>query len=130
DGKTIAFSWWRRGGRRDIYVLDVATRAITAVTEDRAYDLEPRFSADGKLLYFVSDRTGVYNLYAYEFATKKIWQATNVVNGVFDPDVSPDGKTVVFVGFVADGYTLETAALDRANWREAAPPLLDRPDAT
>src|SRR5439155_12960446 len=67
---------------------------------------------------------------AYEFATKKTWQATNVVNGVFDPDVSPDGKTVVFVGFVADGYTLETAALDRANWREAAPPLLDRPDAT
>jgi hypothetical protein len=128
DGKTIAFSWWRRGGRRDIYLMDVATRAITAVTDDRAYDLEPRFSADGTLLYFVSDRTGVYNLYAYEFATKKLFQATNVVNGVFDPTISPDGKTVAFVGFVADGYTLETAALDRATWREAAPPLLDRPD--
>lgn len=128
DGKTIAFSWWKRGGRRDIYVIDVATRAVTAITSDRAYDLEPRFSSDGKLIYFVSDRTGVYNLYAYELETKKFFQITNVVNGVFDPSISPDGKTVAFIGFVADGYTLETATLDRATWREASPPLLDRPD--
>lgn len=130
DGKTLAFSWWRRGGRRDIYLMDVATRAVTQITDDRAYDLEPRFSPDGKLLYFVSDRTGVYNLYAYDFATKKVWQCTNVVNGVFDPAISPDGKTVAFVGFRALGYDLEVAALDPSTWREAAPAILDRPDAT
>ena len=130
DGKTLVFSWWRHGGRRDIYTIDVASRALTQVTDDRAYDLEPRFSADGTLIYFVSDRTGVYNLYAYEIATKKVYQCTNVVNGVFDPAISPDGKTVAFVGFHALGYDLETAPLDRATWREAAPPLLDRPDAT
>ncbi len=128
DGKTLAFSWWRKGGRRDIYLMDVATRALTQVTDDRAYDLEPRYSPDGKWLYFVSDRTGVYNLYAYELATKKVFQATNVIDGVFDPAISPDGKTVAFVGFRAEGYDLETAALDPATWREAAPPLLDRPD--
>jgi hypothetical protein len=130
DGKTLAFSWWRKGGRRDIYTMDVQTRAITQVTDDRAYDLEPRYSPDGKWLYFVSDRTGVYNLYAYEFATKKIFQCTNVVDGVFDPAISPDGKTVAFVGFRALGYDVEVAALDPSTWREAAPPLLDRPDAT
>ncbi len=128
DGKTLAFSWWRRGGRRDIYLMDVATRAVTRITDDRAYDLEPRFSPDGKWLYFVSDRTGVYNLFAYDFATKKIFQATNVIDGVFDPAISPDGKTVAFVGFHAYGYDLETAALDPSTWREALPPLLDRPD--
>lgn len=129
DGASIAFSWWRAGGQRDIWTLDLATRKLTQITSDRSLDLEPRYSADGKLLYFVSDRTSVYNLYAYEFATGKIYQCTNVVNGVFDPAVSPDGKTLVFVGFHADGYVLETAALDRATWHEAAPPLLDRPDA-
>jgi hypothetical protein len=128
DGKAIAFSWWRAGGFRDIYVMDLQTRAITAITADRAYDLEPRYSPDGNYLYFVSDRTGVYNLYAYEFATKKLFQVTNVVNGVFDPAISPDGKTVAFVGFKALGYDLEVATIDRDNWREADPPLLDRPD--
>lgn len=129
DGKSIAFSWWRRGGRRDIFILDVASRQLTQVTDDRAYDLEPRWSPDGKLLYFVSDRTGVYNLYAWDFAARRLYQATNVVNGVFDPAISPDGSSVVFVGFRADGYDLELAALDRSRWREALPPLLDRPDA-
>jgi hypothetical protein len=129
DGKTIAYSWWRRGGRRDIYTMDLATRAITQITDDRAYDLEPRYSPDGKLLYFVSDRTGVYNLYAYEFATKKVWQCTNVVDGVFDPAISPDGTKVAFVGFHALGYDVEVAVLDRSTWREAAPAILDRPDA-
>jgi hypothetical protein len=122
------FSWWRQGGRRDIYTIDVATRAITQITRDRAYDLEPRFSPDGTLIYFVSDRTGVYNLYAFERATGKVWQATNVVDGVFDPAISPDGKTLAFVGFRADGYDLETAPIDRSTWREAPEPLLDRPD--
>jgi hypothetical protein len=126
DGKTIAFSWWRTGGYRDIYLMDVATRALTRVTEDRSLDLEPRFSPDGKYLYFVSDRTEVYNLYAYELPTKKLWQATNVVNGVFDPAISPDGKRLAFVGFIADGYTLEVADLDPSTWREADPPILDR----
>jgi hypothetical protein len=128
DGNTLAFSWWRKSGHRDIYTMDLKTRTITAITDDRAYDLEPRYSPDGTILYFVSDRTGVYNLYAYEFATKKVWQCTNVVDGVFDPAISPDGKTVAFVGFRALGYDLETAALDRATWREAITPLLDRPD--
>ena len=130
DGKTIAFSWWKKGGRRDIWLLDVATRALTPITDDRSYDLEPRYSPDGTLLYFVSDRTGVYNLYAYEFSTRKIFQVTNVLAGVFDPAISPDGKTVAFVGFRADGYLLEVAPIDRASWREADPPLLDRPDGT
>lgn len=126
DGKTLAFSWWRTGGYRDVYLMDLATRALTRITEDRSLDLEPRFSPDGKYLYFVSDRTEVYNLYAYELATKTLYQTTNVVNGVFDPAISPDGKRVAFVGFVADGYDLELADLDPAHWREAAPPLLDR----
>jgi hypothetical protein len=128
DGKSIAFSWWRSGGFRDIYVMDLQTRAITAITKDRAYDLEPRYSPDGKYLYFVSDRTGVYNLYAYEFVSNKVFQVTNVINGVFDPAISPDGKTLAFVGFQALGYDLEVADIDRDKWREADPPLLDRPD--
>jgi hypothetical protein len=126
DGKTLVFSWWRNGGYRDIWTMDLATRQLTQLTHDRALDLEPRFSGDGKRIYFVSDRTGVFNLYVYERASGKLYQATNVVNGVFDPAISPDGRTLAFVGFRADGYDLEVAALDPARFREAVPSPDDR----
>jgi Tol biopolymer transport system component len=131
DGKTLAFSWWRTGGWRDIYTLDLETRRTTAITHDRALDMEPRFSPDGKWLYFVSDRSEVHNLYAYELATGKTYQSTNVVNGVFDPAISPDGKRVVFVGFHARGYDLEVAELDPRAFGEAAPAVVEQlaPDA-
>jgi hypothetical protein len=126
DGRTVAFSWWKEGGYRDLWTIDLATRALTRLTADRAIDMEPRYSPDGRWLYFVSDRTGVHNLYAYELATGKVFQATNLVNGLFDPDISPDGKRVVFSGFRAEGYTLEVAELEPSRFVEAAPALLDR----
>jgi len=129
DGKTLAFSWWRENGYRDIWLMDLATRKLTQITHDRSIDLEPRFSPDGHWLYFVSDRTEVHNLYAYELSTGKLFQATNVVNGLFDPAISPDGKRVAFVGFRAEGYDLEIADLDPSKWWLAAPSLLDRPDS-
>lgn len=128
DGKTVAFSWWREGGYRDIWTMDLQTRVLTRLTADRSIDMEPRYSPDGKYLYWVSDRTEVYNLYAYELATRKLWQVSNVVNGLFDPAISPDGKRAALVGFQADGYRLEVLDLDPAKWWTAAPAILDRED--
>ena len=128
DGKTIAFSWWREGGYRDIWTMDLASRALTRITADRAIDMEPRWSPDGKYLYFVSDRTGVYNLYARESETGKLWQVSNVVNGLLRSRHLARRKRAVMVGFQAEGYRLELMDLDPARWWEAAPALLDRVD--
>ena len=129
DGKTIAFSWWREGGYRDIWTVDVESGELRRLTADHALDLDPRFSPDGKYLYFASDRTGIFNLFAREIETGKTWQATDVLGGVFSPAISPDGRTCVYVGFAADGYRLERVALDPARFRPAPEALLDRPES-
>jgi hypothetical protein len=130
DGKRVAFSWWREGGYRDIWTLEIETKKLTRITEDRAVDMEPRWSPDSAWLYFVSDRTGVYNLYARDEASGEVWQASNVVNGVFDPAISPDGKKVAFVGFVADGYDIEVMDLERRFWVKAPELPKKREEAT
>ena len=41
----------------------------TPITEGRAYDDKPQWAADGKTLYFVSNRQGVLNVWGRRFDT-------------------------------------------------------------
>lgn len=127
DGTRLAFSAWRAGGYRDVLVVDLATGAVTELTRDRAIDGDPTWSPDGRYVFFSSDRTGIYNIYAHELATGALWQVTNVVGGAFDPDVSPDGAHLAYHGFDATGYDLFELALDPATWTPARPYVDDRP---
>jgi hypothetical protein len=131
DGTRIAFSAWRRGGLRDILIVELASGAITEVTRDRAIDQAPAWSRDGRYLYFDSDRTGIANIYAYDLRDRQLWQVTNVLGGAFRPAVSPDGTRLAFQNAVpAGGYDLNELVLDRTSWLPATDYIDDRPAAT
>ena len=69
DGRTVAFSRFTHGGFRDIWVVDVATGVTERITHDRAVDVQPCWSADGRKLYFSSDRTGIFNVYEHDLSS-------------------------------------------------------------
>ncbi|HMG22880.1 MAG TPA: hypothetical protein VK607_16210, partial [Kofleriaceae bacterium] len=120
DGARIAFSAWRKGGLRDILIVEPATGRVEQVTHDRAIDMEPAWSSDGRYLVFDSDRTGIQNIYAFDTRDRSLWQVTNVVGGAFQPAVSPDGTRLAFAAAVpAGGYDLHEIALDPARWLPA-----------
>ncbi|MDF2696728.1 MAG: tolB protein precursor, partial [Labilithrix sp.] len=129
DGMQVAYSVWKRGGNRDIRLVDVETGTWREITNDRAVDGSPSFSADGKWLYFHSDRTGIMNVYAYELATGRLKQVTNVLTGAYSPEPSPDGKTLAYVGYGKTGFDLYALRLDESNWLEAPEYVDDRPPA-
>ena len=95
---------------------------------DRALDVDPRFSPDGRFVLFASDRTGIYDVYAHELATARLYQVTNVVSGAFQPVVSPDGKQLVYTGFTSEGFDLYVTPYDPARWPLAPPYGNTRPD--
>lgn len=119
DGRKIAYSAWRAGGFRDIRVVDVATGAVESLTSDRPMDTHPVWSPDGRTLYFSSDRTGVFNIYAYDVATKGLKMVTNVVNAAISPAISPDGRTLVYAGYTHEGFDLFSMPLDPARFLDA-----------
>ncbi len=128
DAKRIAFSAWRGGGLRDILVVELASGAVTEITHDRAVDMSPAWSADGKTIYFDSDRTGISNIYAYDLADGRTWQVTNVLGGAFGGRPSPDGQRLVFSAAAAlGGYDLYELPIDRSTWQPARPMLDDKP---
>ncbi len=128
DGSTIAFSAWRRGGLRDIVLLDVASGHVAEVTRDRALDTGPAWAPDGRTLYFTSDRTGVNNVYAYDMTAGETRQVTNVLGGAFSPTISPDGRRLVYLGFRSEGFDIYGMDLDPARFRPAPPYIDDRPE--
>ena len=50
-------------GNAEIYVLDIASKILTNITNNAAEDLEPAWSPDGGRLAFASNRDGDFDIY-------------------------------------------------------------------
>ncbi len=114
DGHRLALTLSGTGGNLDIYVLDLATQALTRITDDPAIDTEPAWSADGANLYFTSDRSGGPQVYRTDVA-----QHQRVQRISFDspynarPRPSPDGRSLALV--TREGSDYRIAVQDLAN---------------
>ena len=108
DGKTVAFSahgiansqWWRHGrshlDESEIWtVSDGPEPKYTKLVDAGAKDLWPMWSADGSILYYMSDRSGAENIWRVAGADKK--QVTHFTAGrVLWPSIAHNGRTIVF----------------------------------
>jgi hypothetical protein len=126
-GARVAFEL-QEGGRRDLALWEDG--AVVRITDDDALDVTPAWSADGRWLFFASDRGGVYNLYAWDVEARTIRQVTNVETGALAPAPSPDGKTLAFVTYSRAGYDLATIPLDPGTWLEALPSAISNAAST
>ncbi len=92
DGRTIAFVT-DRGGDTDfdllrfsnlriaLYHLETGTMELLG-NMDAGKNINPVWAPDGRSLAFVSDRTGINNVFLYDFADGRIYQLTNMFTGV------------------------------------------------
>jgi len=147
DGTRLAFLHHRQGAW-DVRIVDRATLAVSDVTRDRALDRDPAWTADGKWLLFSSDRTGIYDIYAWRPREEpgsprrraeaggrsmgEVRQVTNVVLGAFEPQPSPDGKELALVAYSERGYDVARMPLDPDSWPavEGDPVADSRPPVT
>ena len=103
------------------------------LTDSRALDRDPVFSPDGRYIFYASDRTGIYNVYALRLADKRLFRVTNVVFGAFEPVLSPDMSQLALVTYSYRGYDLARMPFDESKLVPVeAPPLseFNRPPPT
>lgn len=109
DGKTVAITargivseqWWRKGhshlDESEIWLMrDGATPKYEAVTDGSAKDLWPMWNADGRELYYVSDRSGAQNIWVQPVGGKAREVTQFKTGRVLWPSISADARTIVF----------------------------------
>jgi tricorn protease len=87
DGKKLAYNYvfrefrtWKRykgGMADDIRIFDFASGESEKITDNNSQDIFPMWSADGKTIYYISDRNEHMNLYSYETGSGDTKQLTN-----------------------------------------------------
>jgi hypothetical protein len=126
DGRWIAVSRWLPGAFFDVVILDREGRPVAEVTRDRALDMAPFWSADGRWLVWSSDRSGVPNVMAVSVDPSSgrpgaVRQVTNVLTGASFPSVDPRGRWIYFTLAHADGSDIERIDFDPARWMSPLP---------
>jgi len=109
DGQAVAFSargngpgqWWRKGhshlDESEIWLMrGLSTSAYEKLVDRGAKNYWPMWSADGRTLYFMSDRSGAENIWARPL-NGPARQVTAFRSGrVLWPTIAYDGRTIVF----------------------------------
>jgi Tol biopolymer transport system component len=126
DGERIAVGTRAAHGAFAIHILDAEGRLLAEVPPGQGIESAPAWSPDGGTIFFSSDRSGIFNIYAYRIEEGLLYQVTDVLGGIFSPDVSPDGATLFHARYSADGFNLARLPLHPAEWRrvQAAPPVM------
>lgn len=93
------------------YASDAMFEAVVATPAD---ERDAIWLPDGSGIVYVSDRTGVFNVYTRDLETGAERQLTNVVGGAFVPTISPDGQKVIYSGFHAANFNLYEIPVENA----------------
>ena len=109
DGQNLAFSargnastqWWRNGHSHldecEIWLMrGLSTSSYERLVERGAKNMWPMWSADGRSLFFMSDRSGAQNIWVRPI-NGQAKQVTQFKDGrVIWPNISYDGRVIVF----------------------------------
>lgn len=111
DGKQLAYNYifrefrtWKRyqgGMADDIRIFDFTTHRSRPITDNIRQDIIPMWSADGKNIYYISDRDNVMNLYVYQLDDQSTRQLT--FNSDYDikfPAIGGDQIVYEYAGYL------------------------------
>jgi len=84
----------------DVWLIPTTGGNASQLTNSPKHDRHPRWSPDGKLIAFESNRSGMFQIYIINVATGEAKQLTNISTEAKSPVWSPDGKKLAFVSEV------------------------------
>lgn len=89
--------WEYDRDQKDIYSIDVNTRQMKRLTFDPTYyETSIAASPDGSSIMYVSDKSGIGNIYVMDLASGQSYPKTNSLSGIEHLSLSSDGGKLLF----------------------------------
>ncbi|TMO60814.1 amidohydrolase family protein [Pseudoalteromonas aurantia] len=102
DGKQVVFDMLG-----DIYIMPITGGKATIVTNDVGWNIQPKFSPDGKKIAFISDRAGGDNLWVMDINGENKKQISKEShNIVHNPAWAPNGQYIAVKQGQVTGRTI------------------------
>ncbi len=112
DGRTLALTLSRDGGSQlNLLDLSAAGSEPRRLAQSASIDTEPAFTADGKTIYFVSDRGGSPQIYRVSASGGTPERVTFGGNYNISPALSPDGRWLAYISRVSGAFKLHVMEL-------------------
>ncbi|MEQ8515351.1 MAG: amidohydrolase family protein [Chromatocurvus sp.] len=119
----------------DLYEIPIAGGEARALTSGHAWDMQPRYSPDGRHIAFTSDRSGGDNIWTLERKSGDLHQVTyesfRLLN---NPSWSPDGNYIAARKHFTTSRSLGTGEIwlyhARGNASNSGQPVVERPSPT
>ena len=97
----------------DIYELNIDSGLINRITDTPFNEMYPCISNDSNYLAFISDKSGINNIYLYsDIQSTNYYQdpqvITNVLTGITQLSWNGDDTQLIFTGFFNKGYDIYT----------------------
>ena len=83
-------------GNQEIYVMHADGSGQRRLTDEKAIDMTPAISPDGRRIAFTSTRAGGWDIFTMNVDGSDVRQLTHLNEGAIAPSWSPDGKRIVF----------------------------------
>ncbi|MBU0691962.1 hypothetical protein KKH18_09145 [bacterium] len=90
----------------NLYKITIGDKYAERLTNHEFNDRYPTVSPDGNVVIYVSDASGLNNLYRYDFETGKSEAITNTLTGCLLPSYSHIANRLVFTSFYEGGYDI------------------------
>jgi dipeptidyl aminopeptidase/acylaminoacyl peptidase len=94
----MSSAWWH------VYVLSVDSRELRRLTDDPADEVRPRWSRDGRWIYFGSNRTGRYEVWKIPAGGGALVPVTK--EGGRAPTESPDGGFLYYAKGTGPAFSI------------------------